>query len=252
VRSLVDILPLALTLLALAGCGEREAATTDAPTTTEERAQPTVEEEARDARPGEVLERFVAAARAEDVDGMWGLLSQPTQRRLGPTVVRFESGAGGTLRRELSRFDADRSDVFLDESITATFAVAAFGGRVASRREAPYAAFAAALRREPEGWRLELGGPLGLAPVAPAPGSAVTRRVRLAAEVRSDERLAEAGLWLDGASVPGRIATTGPQGASMFSNEAPPLVAGPHAVVAFASTFGDASATAWVFARGGG
>jgi hypothetical protein len=195
-----------------------------------------------------VLEQFVQAARGEDFEGMWSLLSQGTQQRLGPTVVRFESGAGGDLRRQLARFDPARSDVFLDEPITATFAVAGFGGRVGTGR-APFAAYAAALRREPDGWRLELDGPIGVAPVAPDPGSTVSQRVRVAAEVRSDARVVEAGLWLDGRSVPGRLALTA-GAATMFSQDAPPLVAGPHAVVAFASTRGDASAIAWVFARG--
>ena len=252
------LLALALGLLALGGCGESgSSGTTATETATAPATAPpstdggtggtTGAEAGAGAQPGEVLERFVQAARTDDFDAMWSLLSQQSRERMGPTIVRFESGAGGELRRQLTRFDPARSNVFLDEAITATFAVAAFGGRAGRGANAPFAAYGAALRREPDGWRLELGGPVALASVAPDPGSTVGKRVRVAAGVRAEERVVESGLWLDGRSVPGRLALTGSRGATMFSEDAPRLVAGPHAVVAFASTLGEASATAWVF-----
>jgi hypothetical protein len=198
-------------------------------------------------RPGRVLTRFVRAARARDHARMWELLSQPTQRRLGPTLERFRSGAGRLLARELGAFVPGRSRVFLEEPITSLFAVAAYGGRTRVGGRQPYGTYAAAFRREAGGWRLELGGPVGLRPLGPDPGAVEDGTLQLAAEVESAAPIVEGGMWLDGQAVPGRTAGAGATRVTMFSEARGRIPRGPHAVIAFASTFADASALAWTF-----
>jgi hypothetical protein len=199
-------------------------------------------------RPGRALTRFVRAARAREYAGMWNLLSQPTQRRLGPSLERFRTGVGRGLARELGAFVPGRSRAFLDEPITSLFAVAAYGGRTRLGGARPYATYAAAFRREGGVWRLELGGPVGLRPLGPDPGSVEDGAIQVAAEVESVAPIVEGGMWLDGQAVPGRTAGLGATRMTMFGDARGRIPRGPHAVVAFASTFADASAIAWTFA----
>jgi hypothetical protein len=178
---------------------------------------------------------------------MWELLSQPTQRRLGPSLERFRIGAGRSLARELGAFVPGRSRAFLDEPITTLFAVAAYGGRARVGGARPYATYAAALRREGGAWRLELGGPVALRPLGPDPGAFEDGAFQVATEVESAAPIVEGGMWLDGQAVPGRTAGLGATRMTMFSDARPGLPQGPHGIVAFASTFADASAIAWTF-----
>ena len=245
---------LLIVALALAGCAEdggeeraatesqtrTEAATTEtAPTTTEPEPFPTT-------TPGRVLTRFVRAARAENVGAMWELLSIPSQRRLGPTLEAFRAAGGRRLAQELGRFLPGRSRVFLEEPITGTFAVAAYGGRTELGERRPFASYAVALRLEEGGWRIELGGPVELRPLGPDPGETQSGPFQLAAGAKANAPIMEGGLWLDGRAVPGRTAGQ-PNDVTMFSDARGRVPAGPHAVVAFAATFADASALAWNF-----
>ena len=55
-------------------------------------------------------------------------------------------------------------------------------------------------------------------------------------------------MWLDGTTIPGRTAGAGDARQVTLFGDSPDQVArGPHAVVAFASTFADATALAWMF-----
>jgi hypothetical protein len=189
----------------------------------------------------------VGAARAGDQAGLWELLSQPTQQRFGPTLERFRTGAGRRLARELGAFVTGRSRVFLEEPITSLFAVAAYGGRTRLGGRQPYGTYAAAFRREGGAWRLELGGPVALRPLGPDPGAVEDGALQVAAEVESAAPIVEGGMWLDGQAVPGRTAGLGARRVTMFGDARAGLPRGPHAVVAFASTFADASAIAWTF-----
>ena len=249
---LVSLLVLSATV-ALAGCADDGAdrspttgTTTEAAPTTETAPTTTAPEPFPSATPGRVLTRFIRAARAEDVESMWELLSIPSQRRLGPSLVVFRSRAGRSLAAELGRFVPRRSRVFLEEPITSLFAVAAYGGRTQIGERRPFASYAVALRREDEGWRIELGGPVDLRPLGPDPGATESGPFQLAAGAKATAPIAEAGLWLDGQAVPGRTAGT-PADVTMFSDSRGRLPAGPHAIVAFAATFADASALAWNF-----
>ena len=217
-----------------------EATPETAPTTTEPEPFPAT-------TPGRVLTRFVRAAAADDLQTMWGLLSVSSQRRLGPSLEVFRTGAGRTLATELGRFVGGRSRVFLEEPINAAFAVAAYGGRTAVGSRRPFATYAVALRLEDAGWRIELGGPVQIRPLGPDPGERQSGPFQLAAGVRANAPIVEGGLWLDGQAVPGRTAGSRPSDVTMFSDSQGRIPAGPHAVVAFAATFADASALAWNF-----
>ena len=197
--------------------------------------------------PGPTLEEFVAAARAGDADAMWALLSAPTQERLGPTAAEFRRGQGRRLQTSLGSFIEGRSAVFVDEQVSANFAVAALGGRQTIRGKERRGAFAAALRYEDGDWRLELGGPVKLEALVPDPGEVENENAQLAAGVAADAAILEGGLWLDGDAVAGESGGTDDRHITFYSDPVTDLERGPHAAVAFASTADDASALAWLF-----
>jgi hypothetical protein len=206
-----------------------------------------VQEILRDAtqvRPGVVLRDFVRAAARGDDRRMWERLSAPTRRRLGPSLKGFRGNAARVLERELASLGR-RNELFLSQTITARFAVAA----VARRRGQAYEAYAAALRLEGGLWRVELGSPVRISPLRPKPAETVERRTQLAAEVTAGERIVEAGLWLDGIAFPSRGGGQTPSRLTMFG-ESSTLARGPHSVVAFASTATNAAARAWSFHAG--
>ena len=257
---LVALLLVLLASLAVAGCSAggdepTTAATPTDPATTAEtqtqtqtQTQTTTEAEPfPQVTPGRVLTRFVRAAEARDAEGMWNLLSVPSQRRLGPTLVGFRNRAATRLARQVGVFVRGRSRIFLTEPITATFAVAAYGGRTNVGEGQPFGTFAAALRREEGGWRLELGGPIDVRPLGPDPGDTARGTFQIAAGIEANAAVVEAGLWLDGQTVPGRASGVGADRVTVFSESRRRIPRGPHAVVAFASTFADASALAWMF-----
>lgn len=198
--------------------------------------------------PGPILQRFVRAAAANDSDAMWRLLSIPSQRRLGPTPAQFRNGAGARLARQVGVFIPGRSRVFLEEPITALFAVAAYGGRTSVGEGQPFGTYAAAMRREEDGWRIELGGPVQLDPLGPDPGEVASGAFQVAAGIEANAGIIEAGVWLDGQAVPGRASGAGDaRRLTIFGESTDRIPRGPHAVVAFASTFAEASALAWMF-----
>ena len=197
--------------------------------------------------PGPTLAEFVAAARSGDDEAMWALLSTPTRERLGPTPAKFRRGEGRRLRTNLGSFIEGRSAIFLNEQVSADFAVAAFGGRQAVGGKNRRGAFAAALRYEDGEWRVELGGPVKLEALVPDPGEVENENAQVAAGVAADAAILEGGLWLDGDAVSGESGGTDDRHITFYSDPVTGLEQGPHAAVAFASTAHDASALAWLF-----
>jgi hypothetical protein len=197
--------------------------------------------------PGPTLEEFVAAARAGDANAMWALLSTPSRERLGPAPEQFRRGLGRRLRTNLGSFVEGRSAVFLNEQVSADFAVAAFGGQRAVGGKVRRGAFAAALRYEDGDWRVELAGPVKLEALVPDPGDVENENAQLAAGVAADAAILEGGLWLDGEAVGGESGGTDDRHITFYSDPVTDLAQGPHAAVAFASTADDASALAWLF-----
>jgi hypothetical protein len=197
--------------------------------------------------PGPALERFVAAARTGDTQAMWALLSTPSRERLGPTMAKFRRGQGRRLVATLGSFAEGRSGLFLNEQVSAEFAVAAFGGRQSVGGKRRRGAFAAAFRYEEGDWRVELGGPVKLKALVPDPGAVENENAQVAAGVAADAAILEGGLWLDDDAVPGESGGTDDRHITFFSEPVKELEEGPHAAVAFASTANDASALAWLF-----
>lgn len=244
---------LLLLLLAPACSGDEEGGPASAPeTTAETQTKPSTgvtepPESVVAPLPGPTFERFVAAARTGDVEAMWGLLSTPSRERLGPTLGKFSAGQARRLVTELGSFVEGRSALFLNEQVSAEFAVAAFGGRQTIRGKGRRGAYATALRFEDGDWKLEFGGPVELEALAPDPGESVSANTQVAAGVEADAAILEGGLWLDDEAVPGESGGTDDRHITFFSEPVSELEAGPHAAVAFASTGNDAAALAWLF-----
>jgi hypothetical protein len=247
------LLPLVFLLVILGACSGDEEAEPPAPppattgTDTQPPSSTTPPESVVAPLPGPTLEEFVAAARAGDSEAMWALLSTPTRERLGPTPAKFRRGEGRRLRTNLGSFIEGRSAVFLNEQVSADFAVAAFGGRQAVGGKGRRGAFAAALRYEDGEWRVELGGPVKLEALVPDPGMVENENSQVAAGVVADAAILEGGLWLDGEAVGGESGGTDDRHITFFSDPVTDLERGPHAAIAFASTAHDASALAWLF-----
>jgi hypothetical protein len=232
------LLAVAVGVFLLAGCagGGGEDTETSAPPPASEPLEELLQEVER-TRPGVVLRDFVRAAARRDERRMWQRLSAPTRRRLGPTFNRFRGDAARALELELAALGR-RPELFLSQTITSRFAVAAVGRGSE--------AYAAVLRLENGLWRMELGSPVRIDPLRPKPGETVPRRTQLAAEVTAGATIVEAGLWLDGLAFPTRGGGATPNALTMFG-EASSLPAGVHSVVAFASTGANAAARAWTF-----
>ena len=78
------------------------------------------------ADPGrEVMKALVAAAADGDAEAAWDLLSQPSQRREGPTVEEFEQGAFPELQRLLAPFAEGALPVQVSENLDGEFGLVA-------------------------------------------------------------------------------------------------------------------------------
>jgi hypothetical protein len=233
-------LVVAAVLLLLAGCAGDTKEAEESPPAPAPSPPSEVDEvlaEVERTRPGVVLRNFARAAARGDERAMWERLSAPTRRRLGPTLAGFRREHARRLEQEL-RGLGRRHELLLTQTIEPPFAVAAIGrgSRV----------YAAALRLENGLWRVELDAPLQVVPLRPKPGETVRRRTQLAADVKAEAAILEAGLWLDGFAFPTRGGGPTASALTMFGETAQ-LSPGPHTVIAFASTAAHAAARAWSF-----
>jgi hypothetical protein len=199
----------------------------------------------RPAGPGETLRRFVDAARARDSARMWALLSVPSRKRLGSNATVFEQRFAPRVQRALAPFRTSAYDVIVNVPITPRFGIAAVAAKKAEKR---FGAFAAALRRERGGWRVELRGPVRISPLRPDPGEQLGRQrlTQLAAAIDAAGPVLEAGFWYDGHAVEGKVGGLDPAHVTIYT-ESSHVPKGRHSVVVFASTHGSASAIAWTF-----
>jgi hypothetical protein len=206
------LVPIALALAALAGCGSG------------------AKKPAAD--PGrELLGALILAAGSGDTEALRGLLSAESRDRVGPTALaalqnRLRPLAGGYR-------------LVVSERITDTF------GLVAAVHQ-PYA-FAAALRKVGAIWRLELGGPVRITPLGPDPGARQVKVRQLAAAVDGAAGKGEALLYLDGFTVPEAKVYRFGQKLSIVANLPIRVARGRHTVVVFAGAAESASALAWTF-----
>ena len=198
-----------------------------------DKAQPTtIRLEPTPADPGKAaVEAALTAAAAGKTDEFWGMLSSRSKQRLGPTLRRFEAGAGAQLVRSLGSLRYPKAIV--SERITPEFGVVAVDGRRNGKRTLR----AVPLRLEGRKWRLEVGGPVMVRALGPLPGK------------REPGGSGTAVMYLDGHTENPKVAGTS-SNSTLYANFEPPLDSGRHTVVVFASDGGDAGATAWDFTAG--
>ena len=212
----------ALLALALAGCGgsdEQDAATPPDPGR-------------------EVMQALVDAAAANDAETAWSLLSEPSQRRAGPTLEEFEQNAFPELRRTLAPFAEAPLPVEVSENIDGQF------GLVALSRGG--SAYAVPMRLEGDVWRAELPGPVQIDVLGPPPGSRGKFADQIGVEKHGPGGAGVAVLYLDGVTLDTKTASD-PDSATIYANFANPLKPGLHTAVAFSSAGGEAAAHAWTF-----
>jgi hypothetical protein len=229
-----------------AGCGgggsAEDTAKADAPTAARPVAAGTPARE-----PGRVLLRFVRAARQNDADTMWRLLSGPTRASIGPTLARFRSTTAREFHEGLGTLDPGAT-VILSRRLGQRWAVAAVAGTRSVEGEREDFAYGAALTRERGVLRLELGGAV-VSGQKPEPADRVSEaRPEVAANVSAGGIVTRVLTWLDGTPF---SATRGvddlPFTATLRGRPARPLARGRHHVVVFASTDRAAVASAWTF-----
>ena len=222
-------------VIVLAGCGGgSKSARTTAPVTT---APVTT----TSGDPGKAAaDAFLAAAAAGNVEAIWGMLSAASQRRLGPTLGEFKSGAGGELADSVGSFRGTK--VIVSERITPEFGVVAIDGR----QNGKPAVYAVPLRLEGTKWRLELGSPVKVRPIGPDPGAHEQIVAQVAAAVSGPGGSGTAVMYLDGHTENPKVAGTA-SNSTLYANFEPALDPGRHTVVVFASDGQNAGATAWDF-----
>ena len=192
-----------------------------------------------DADPGrEVMTALVAAAADHDAEAAWELLSEPSQRREGPTFEEFEQSTFPELRRTLAPFAKGSLPVEVSENVDGEF------GLVALSRGS--SAYAVPLRREGEVWRVELPGPVRIEILGPPPGSRGKFVNQIGVEKHGAGGAGIALLYLDGVTLDPQTAADA-DSATIYANFANPLQPGLHTAIAFTSASGQAAARAWTF-----
>jgi hypothetical protein len=231
VRTLVLVLLLVVPVTGAAGCGGSDGKGTQ----TSSSALPAAEPAA-----GEVLSQFVEAAGAADAEGMWSLLSLPSQGRLGPEVEDFAAGYATRFRDGLGTFAGTSYEVVLSVATMTGWGVAAIAGDRVRDGEEEFATYAAALRREGDGWKLELDAPVNLRRVEPEGTTTSDPEPRIVLVIEAETAIEEAGLWLDGKPLTANV--RGSDGRQITLEALPrDLSPGRHSVVVFGRT-GDLAA----------
>jgi hypothetical protein len=191
------------------------------------------------ADPGrQVMTALAAAAAENDAEAAWELLSEPSQRREGPTFEEFEQNTFPELRRTLAPFAKGTLPVEVSENVDGEF------GLVALSRGS--SAYAVPLRREGEVWRIELPGPVRIEILGPPAGSRGKFVNQIGVEKHGAGGAGIALLYLDGVTLDPQTAADA-DSATIYANFANPLQPGLHTAVAFTSAGGQAAARAWTF-----
>jgi hypothetical protein len=198
-----------------------------------------------DPEPGLTVLRFVQAARRGDAEKMWGLLSEPTKRSIGPGVLSFARGTAPDLYDSFADFR--QGQVLLSRKLDDTWAVGAVTGRFETDEgDMDPAAYALALRREHGKWRVELAG-LVIARLSPPPADTVGDTPEFRAEAQAGNGVERMLLWLDGSAARAPFQRTSDFTGEIDGRPETKIAPGEHAVVVFAETPVTAGAQAWTF-----
>ncbi len=237
---------LVVLLLATGACGSGgpDEATTEQGSTT------TATKPIDDQEVAGTLDLFVQAAGRGDAEAMWGLLSQQSRSRLGPTLSEFEKDYAEGFQSGLGSFAQTSYDIVLSQVTPSGWGVAAIAGTRTREGKNEYAAYAAPLARENGGWRLDLGESIRLKLNSPGRKTSEAQP-RILLRARAKLPITEAGVWLDGKPVPGNVNGSG-RDVFVAAKPARPLRSGRHVVVVFASTGETATAGAAPFRVEGG
>jgi hypothetical protein len=198
-----------------------------------------------DPEPGKTVLRFVQAARRGDAEQMWGLLSEPTKRSIGPAVLSFARGTAIDLYDSFADFEEGR--VLLSRKLDDTWAVGAVTGRYEDDEgDSEPAAYALALRRENGRWRVELAG-LVIGKLRPSPAKTTGDRPELRAEAQAGNGVERMLMWVDGAAARVPFLRTSDFTSEIDGKPTQQIPDGEHTVVVFAKTPMTAGAQAWTF-----
>lgn len=181
---------------------------------------------------------LLTAAGKHNAEGIWSLLSTPSQRRLGPTLAAFKRANAVRIEGALVPFESPSVKLFLDQSLSGQFGIVAMRNGVS--------AIAFPLRREGKTWRIETPGPIQIAILGPRPGSRGHVR-QVAVEAKAPAPIGDGILFVDGKLYPPSLAPSGNK-ATIYVTLPKPLEPGAHIGVAYAMQGANVSALAWSFA----
>lgn len=195
--------------------------------------------------PGRAVLRFVRAAQRGDAAVMWSLLSAPTRETMGGTLGVFRRGSAQEIHDDFVGFT--RARVALSRRLDGRWGVGAVIGLWVEEEEEPEpTAYAAAVRREPRGWRIELGGVV-IEKLEPDPADETDERPEIGAEAQTAGEVERMLAWLDGAPLDARKRHDMPFTAQIGGVPEQDLAPGEHSLVVFAATRDTAAAVAWPF-----
>lgn len=239
---------LAVAVLAV-GCSGADEEEAEGAATVTQREPPRLDGGTRTDEPGQVLLAFVRAAGRGDADAMWRLLSQPTRASIGPTLENFRGSAAPDFQEGIGLL-APTAKVIFSRSLTHRWAVAALAAMVEEEGEdePDYEVYGAALVREDDELKLELGGVV-ISGHDPVPEAELDdSKPELAANIGAGGDLVDVRMWLDEKPFPAeRSKNETPFTAKLRGRPARSLGPGLHEVVVFAATTDTAAATAWAF-----
>lgn len=233
-RPAVFVLLLAV-LAALAACGGSGGSSTSAgggqastAATTGPEALPTSSPDT-----GVALSRFVEAAGQGDAQAMWSLLTKAAQQHLGPTESDFARRFTETFKLGLGTFAGTGYKTVLAVETASDWGVAAIAGDRVRQGKQEFATYAATLRFEGGSWKLQLGDRVFLRKLEPKTQSTSATRPPVAIRIQASTPVQEAGVWLDGQPLGGKVSGTDPHDVVVSGVPAAALATGRHVLVVF-------------------
>ena len=184
--------------------------------------------------PGLAALRFVQAASSGDTDRMRALMSADTRTAFGP-------GGAAEIARQLSGFEEGR--IVLSRALDDRWAVAAVAGL---SEDGEPAAWGAALRREHERWRVELGG-VFFTRLRPTPGGEAATEPEIRVEAQAGGEVDDVRLWLGRRELVTHAFRRQPFTREVWGRLREALPEGRYTLVAFATSGETAGAIAWPF-----